>query len=134
MEKRLKFLPLSLIICAAILMVGALFSRQQEAKEQYVYEPKPGKVTFSHAKHLERVNNDCKICHHEAKEDNPAEACSDCHKKILNSTALGEAMPLSKAFHTRCITCHQQMVKEEKKAPVACKECHVKLEGEVIPE
>jgi hypothetical protein len=133
MLKEARLFTFAIKVCAVLLMIGALVYKGQEAKEKYIYDAKTGKVTFPHLKHQELTNNDCKVCHHEVTEGNPAQTCSDCHKKIVQITPLGEAMPLSKAFHTKCIACHQKMVKEEKKAPVKCQECHIKEEIEIKP-
>jgi len=136
MTKRLRFYSILLIFP---LITGALFllafsnQEQPQSEEQYIYETKIGKVTFSHLKHQERIEKDCQICHHEVSQEKPAEACSNCHKKIVQITPLGEAMPLSKAFHTKCIACHQKKLNEEKKPPVKCQECHIKQEQEIKP-
>jgi hypothetical protein len=133
MLRKGRLFTISIVVSAAFLLMGTLFYKEQKIKEKYIYDAKTGKVTFSHIAHEERVNNDCQVCHHEIAGDNTAQACSDCHKLIVQITPLGEAMPLSKAFHTKCIVCHQKMVKEEKKAPVKCQDCHIKQDVEVKP-
>jgi len=53
-------------VAVAILVVvaaGSLFAEEKKAPDQLVYEAKPGKVTFPHAKHVEAVKGDCKACH-----------------------------------------------------------------------
>jgi hypothetical protein len=133
MLRKWRLFTISIVTGAAFLLMGTLFYKEQEIKEKYIYDAKTGKVTFSHIAHVDRVNNDCQICHHEVTGGNAAQACSDCHKLIVQITPIGEAMPISKAFHTKCIVCHQKMVKEDKKAPVKCQDCHIKQNIEVKP-
>lgn len=134
MERKLRFYSfLFPFIAAALLFFTFIYQEQKQTKEQYIYETNIGKVTFSHLKHQERVENNCQFCHHEVTQENLSEACSNCHKKIVQVTPLGEAMPLSNAFHTKCIACHQKKLKEEKKPPVKCQDCHIKQEQEIKP-
>ena len=121
-------------LIAGVLLMVSFLSNPQQTKEQYVYEPSLGKVTFSHLKHQERLKTDCQTCHHESCQETPPEACSNCHKKIVQIMPLGEAITLSNAFHTRCIGCHQDKLKEDLKPPVKCQECHIKQEEKIKPD
>jgi c(7)-type cytochrome triheme protein len=48
---------------AFALTMGAMLAEDKKPPAQLTYEAKPGPVTFDHAKHVERVKNDCKTCH-----------------------------------------------------------------------
>ena len=72
---------------------------------------KMGAITFSHAKHAEKVA-DCTACHHKGVD---AGTCSSCH-------GVDSAAPQAKkAFHDQCKGCHK-----DQGGPTKCKECHVK--------
>lgn len=51
---------LSLILVCAVALLSA---QQKKQPEKLVFNTKFGNVTFLHAKHTERVNGDCKVCH-----------------------------------------------------------------------
>jgi c(7)-type cytochrome triheme protein len=89
-------------------------SQAQDKKppETLVFESKMGNVTFHHAKHIERVKNDCTACHekvfpqakaplnykekmHQVAEANKT-SCAHCH------VAGGMAF----ATKGKCNTCH----------------------------
>lgn len=88
---------------------------------------RPGAI-FDHDDHNEKADleDDCSICHHvyENKKLVPDESsedsmCNECH--TLKSTSQN-SVPLRKAFHNRCKTCHFK----SNKGPVLCGECHTK--------
>jgi len=83
-------------------------------------------VPFVHDMHNAMAEiDDCAVCHHvyedgvlmeyETSEDQP---CSDCHPVDPQDGELG----LMRAFHKRCITCHDRV----DKGPLTCGGCHVK--------
>jgi c(7)-type cytochrome triheme protein len=95
------------------LLTGLAMLAQQKPPEKLVFNAKQGNVTFDHAAHVKRANNDCKVCHEKlfqqsAKEPlnyktgihKPAEAaktsCGACH------------MPGGAAFESKgnCAKCH----------------------------
>jgi len=51
---------LSLILVCAVALLSA---QQKKQPEKLVFNTKFGNVTFLHAKHTERANGDCKVCH-----------------------------------------------------------------------
>ncbi|MFW5487316.1 MAG: acidic tetraheme cytochrome c3 TmcA [Desulfovibrio sp.] len=81
---------------------------------------------FNHDQHMELAEDNCTVCHHvykdgklvegESSEDVP---CSECHK--LQPTK-DNSMPLQKAYHKNCISCHEA----KGKGPVMCGQCHTK--------
>lgn len=98
---------------AALLVFGVVaVGQEKKAPDKLVFESKMGKVTYDHAKHLERAKGDCKVCHDKlftqsrapinfkAGMHKPAEAkkiaCAACH-------VAGGA-----AFETKgnCVKCH----------------------------
>lgn len=85
-------------------------------------------VKFNHDKHFETI--DCDRCHHvyDEKGNNiggdEGQACSECHS--LSSTE-ENAVPLVRAFHIQCKTCHEDLLAGgEKSGPVMCGQCHVR--------
>jgi len=83
-------------------------------------------VPFVHDLHNAMAEiDDCAVCHHvyedgvlqeyETSEDQPCSACHPVHPQD------GE-LSLMRAFHKRCITCHDQT----DKGPLTCGGCHVK--------
>lgn len=68
-------------------------------------------LKFTHEKHMEIAEGDCKKCHHFSGDKTPP--CSACH-------AEGKiAVNLKEAYHGLCIKCHKEMA-----GPVSCKDCH----------
>ena len=83
---------------------------------------------YDHDTHNEENGlDDCAVCHHlyeggkliegESSED---QYCSDCHG--IKPTK-ENSVPLTKAYHLRCKSCHE----ENWKGPVLCGECHIKV-------
>lgn len=50
-----------LVIALTLGVLGSLSA--QKAPEKVTFQSKMGAVTFDHAAHLKRANNDCKTCH-----------------------------------------------------------------------
>ncbi|MEW5978598.1 MAG: c(7)-type cytochrome triheme domain-containing protein [Acidobacteriota bacterium] len=110
------------LVVLAVLMGGlaglsvAGFSQESKKKPpaQIVFEAKLGKVTFDHAKHVEREKNDCKVCHDKLFPQS---------KAPLN---FGKGMHKpAEAAKTSCAACHVADGKAfESKGN--CKKCHVK--------
>jgi predicted CXXCH cytochrome family protein len=105
--KRL-FLGLSLFIMAGILCYGQdLIIIDKIAR---LYPP----FKFTHEKHMEISEGDCKKCHHFSGEKTPP--CSACHTKDGKGNI---KVPLREAYHGLCIRCHKDMA-----GPTSCKDCH----------
>ena len=92
-------------------------------------------VTFPHKAHTELT--DCVTCHHtqegltaDTVADATIEKCASCHAEPEDAaTPKCTEMSLSKnPFHSGCINCHKDALKEnaEAKAPTKCAECHPK--------
>jgi c(7)-type cytochrome triheme protein len=48
---------------AFALATGAIVAEDKKPPEKVTYDAKPGPVTFDHAKHVEKLEKDCKACH-----------------------------------------------------------------------
>jgi c(7)-type cytochrome triheme protein len=51
------------LLVAGFLVAALLGIAADKPPEKLVFESKMGNVTFQHAKHAERVKNDCAACH-----------------------------------------------------------------------
>ena len=90
------------------------------------FDTKIGVVTFMHQKHADLSFTECTTCHHtfKAEPGETAKPCHECHNKDS-----ADAPAAKKAFHTRCIGCHEYTVSQGDTAgPLKkkCKLCHVK--------
>jgi hypothetical protein len=94
------------------------------AKDVIEFNPKYGKVTFTHKKHVEALQNDCLKCHHTWKKgETSGKGCNDCHK----AKAEGKTISGKDAFHKKCKGCHDEAKKANKPTgPTSCTKCHVK--------
>jgi len=93
------------------------------------FDTKLGVVTFSHQKHADLSFTECKSCHHTLKGEagESIKPCHECHTKKAKKGA--ESPTAKKAFHTRCIGCHEYTAeKGEQSGPLKkkCSLCHVK--------
>lgn len=118
------FGALAILLSAAPALPQANMTVVQE--EAFRDDQRPPAV-FKHDGHnVEAGLYDCSVCHHVYKNGEKLEAimsvdkeCSDCH-----GLKAGEenSMPLRKAYHTQCLSCHR----DRGKGPLGCGECHVK--------
>ena len=92
-------------------------------------------VAFEHKKHFTDHKVECAKCHHTQKDlkagaDVDVKKCSECHAKPekAETPKCSEAAEKKNPYHINCIGCHKDEVKKAatSKAPVKCKECHVK--------
>jgi len=152
-------LSVGIVFCGVALVATA-----QDAKEKEGYlsvpigtiELKPPEavaavknpVEFPHSRHF--VYN-CKECHHAWNLDARLQTCttSECHdlvktpKKESGAAAVADIQYFKKAFHQKCIGCHQEIKKQntamekslrfsdkkltlQKSGPTGCIECHPK--------
>lgn len=131
------------VVLGATLLIAPAFTSQLLAQETpepqgpdtVLYQPPRGDVTFTHAKHAKLT--ECVSCHHESKPEQPRKAtnakekCSSCH-----TTPAAEPMKttLRRAYHDTankagiCYDCHNKEVAAGKPVPVACNDCHKKVE------
>jgi len=85
-----------------------------EPPEVVEYEPRYGRVTFTHMMHAEDYEIDCGACHHEDMEGGMSK-CTNCHE------------PPKEVLHKNCQGCHKKLKNEGKETgPVKCRECHIK--------
>lgn len=104
---------------AAAALLGAVWltsslSQAQDKKppETIVFETKMGNVTFQHAKHIERVDNDCTACHTKLFPQSraPLEFKAKMHQtaEAAKTSCAGCHHPGGMAFATKgkCKTCH----------------------------
>jgi len=104
----------ALVVC--LLSLGLLtFSEVEAATEppdELVFESKLGDVTFDHAKHVERAEKDCEVCHDKLFPQSraPLNFKAGMHKPAeKNQTSCGAChSPEGEAFETKgnCKTCH----------------------------
>jgi c(7)-type cytochrome triheme protein len=108
MQRLFSFLVVS-FLAAALLGIAA----DKTPPKELVFKATMGKVTFQHAKHIERAKNDCKVCHdklfqqsataplnykaamHKTAETNKT-ACAACH--VAGGTSF--------ASTGNCVKCH----------------------------
>lgn len=120
------------IITLFVLCVGNVTAQEltiPQDKEVIEFEGRIGNVTFAHKKHAELSITQCTTCHHKhLPADTVVKPCHECH---LHKS--GKVPKTKKAFHARCIGCHEYTVAGGQPAgPVKkrCLLCHVKPETE----
>jgi len=124
------------IMATLVIMIAApqLLTAQSETilinnKSVFKKENRPA-VSFAHINHMDLEDVSCTDCHHryengenvldpdELTEENISTiVCSSCHKKKSE---------LEKAYHHRCIGCHDNLKKGKTAGPRMCGECHKK--------
>ena len=123
--KNLCFVLFSLFTCN-VMAVELIIP---DDKAVILFDTKLGIVTFAHQKHAELSITECTLCHHKIQpEDTAVKPCHDCHKHDAKTK---DVLKTSKAFHTRCIGCHEYTAAGGQNAgPLKkkCKLCHVKPE------
>jgi c(7)-type cytochrome triheme protein len=101
-------------VLVGLLLVVALVALAADAPKTMVFESKMGNVTFDHAKHGERVKNDCKACHDKLFTQSKAPLN---YKAAMHKTA--------EAAKTSCAGCHHAGGAAFE-AKGNCNKCHVK--------
>ncbi len=112
-----------------VLHAGLAFSQadmQVLSEESFPDDQRPPAV-FVHDEHNAQAEvYDCSVCHHVYEDGQKVEGamsvgqeCSDCH---LVQAGSGNQVDLLSAYHTQCLSCHQ----DKRKGPLACGQCHVK--------
>jgi hypothetical protein len=105
MRSRIQILMTLLAMCiGAARATGATIP---DDKAVIPFETRLGIVTFQHGMHAGLSIAECITCHHTWEGSGPVKACHECH---ANKDA--EAPAAKKAFHTRCIGCHEYTVAE----------------------
>ncbi len=124
--KRLLLIPCLALaaLCFSHLALGQEGMKELKP-EAYKTRQRPPAV-FKHDEHNQKAKvEECIRCHHgveNGKRSNTVSSegtpCADCHKvKPTDGTT-----PLTKAYHSQCIGCHQKL----QKGPLACGQCHIK--------
>jgi len=124
MQKKLFFATLLLMFLSN--GMAAEFTIPED-KAVIQFQTKLGIVTFAHQKHSGLSIAECTTCHHKIQpEDTVVKPCHECHKHDAKSK---DVLKTSKAFHTRCIGCHEYTAAGGQNAgPLKkkCKLCHIK--------
>lgn len=84
------------LLVASFLVAALLGIAADKPSEKLVFESKMGKITFQHAKHAERVKNDCKVCHDKLFQQSAKAPLN--YKAAMHKTA--------EAGKTSCGACH----------------------------
>ncbi|HYA15939.1 MAG TPA: c(7)-type cytochrome triheme domain-containing protein [Bryobacteraceae bacterium] len=109
----MRFLTLLLLTLALAAGIESLLA--QKPPEKVVFQSKMGNVTFDHAAHAKRANNDCKRCHDKLFKQSSTEPIN--FKANMHKTA--------EAAKTSCGACHTPGgASFETKGN--CAKCHVK--------
>jgi c(7)-type cytochrome triheme protein len=109
----MRSLTLLLLALATALAFNVLLLAQK-APETIVFPTKMGNVTFNHAAHAKKANEDCKACHDKLF---PQSKAAINYKGAMHKTA--------EAAHTACAGCHYAGGPSfESKGN--CGKCHVK--------
>ncbi len=133
--KRLLLMGSVVIVC---LMASPLLLLAEKAKDEapkFFYIESPfyqGKrleppVELTHLKHVEDHGLSCVDCHHEYKEGEPVQKCSECHKAEKTDEV---GVTMKEALHANCRGCHRELAKSnpETSAPYTCSSCHSQID------
>ncbi len=102
-----------LMLCLPAIALGIL--AQQTPPDKLVFNTKQGNVTFDHAGHVKRANNDCKVCHDKLFQQSKTAPLN--YKPSIHKTA--------ETSKTSCGACHAPGgTAFESKGN--CNKCHVK--------
>ena len=113
MKKRLALVAVMAVVVGTF-AAGMYFAEEKAPPKEIVFETKNGPVTFDHAKHAERVSNDCKTCHPAVFKQEKGDLG---YKAGMHKTA--------EAAKSSCAACHVAGGKAfESKAN--CAKCHAK--------
>lgn len=121
MKKIATLLAVVFAVVAAFTYAKALDTGPEVISIDKIQEKK-APVEFKHREHQNRVNQDCKVCHHATEEGAQPQGCIECHKK----EAAGDVPDFKKALHNSCKDCHKKEAAAGKPAPTKCNECHPK--------
>lgn len=116
----------SLVLCLCLLLLSAVALAQKKPEATYTLKLEDAKlapVTFPHATHAEKLNLDCKTCHHKEADLQNVQVCTSCH--LVKEAKAGAAIAKD-AYHKTCVECHKKELAQGKKTPTKCAECHKK--------
>lgn len=105
---------IAMIACVCLMAAAVVLAGEAEAPAEMVFEAKTGNVTFDHAGHAAKANDDCTVCHDKLfkKERGDLNFKKGMHK------------PAEKA-KISCGACHHAGG-EAFETKGNCKKCHVK--------
>lgn len=127
MKKTVTMLCLLTLVMAAV--AAAVYAL--EPPEEVTIDAAVSKTTavvFPHAKHVKKLNGDCRGCHHKdealsAEANVKVQHCSKCHlDPEANMPGMREVSLKKNPFHMICVECHL----DEGAGPNTCDDCHVK--------
>ena len=103
------------LIALSVICSLSLMAQPKTPPAKLVFEAKMGKVTYDHAAHAKRANDDCKVCHDKLWPQDAKAPLN--YKAAMHKTA--------EAGKTACAACHVAGGKSfESKAN--CAKCHKK--------
>lgn len=130
MEAFMRVTVYALIVMGTLLCLSLGYSQDDASRlhhEELGKHQRPP-ARFNHDQHIDLIH--CDRCHHEYDENgnnvggDEGRACSDCHSVLATAE---NPIPLVKAFHIQCKTCHGNLLaKGERSGPVMCGQCHVR--------
>ena len=126
MNKNLLVTLTLITIFMGAFIILPIIRAQEKAQESYIFEAKPGNVTFAHWKHQTDLKIDCGSCHHKTEPGATPKACATCHKRGVTTVPEGEPPTMKNAAHNLCRECHKEKAATGVKAPTKCLECHIK--------
>ena len=104
------------LFCASLINQTAFAADKKGSPTIKLAGKKADPVTFSHARHQERLN-DCKICHNNFKQEPGA---------IQAAISAGD-LKSKQVMNKTCLKCHRKKTSTGKKqGPTSCKACHKK--------
>ncbi len=125
----MKFKTIMLALAGLFFFLSFAFSQDEQLildhKEIGVHQ-RP-LTHLNHEKHMEII--DCNRCHHEYDKNGnnigeDGQSCSECHSQVESTE---NPVPLLKAFHILCKSCHEKRLSNGKTSgPVMCGQCHKK--------
>ena len=116
MTTGLKLMLAAILAAYAVLALLSRSHARETAQATGFVEVLP--VTFAHADHVEQ---NCLVCHHNARDETGDGLCIDCHLRDAKVAPL-----LEKQFHGLCMGCHEEKRQAgEKSGPLRrCIDCH----------
>ncbi len=112
----MKFL-VAFVSCILLVLALGAFAQEATAPDELVFDSAMGNVTFSHANHVERAENNCETCHTKLfpqSSDEPLNFKAGMHKPAISAKE-------------SCGACHNPDGPGFDASNTAnCKNCHVK--------
>ncbi len=117
-ERTIAYCLAAVMLVVGVVCYAAFPPKNPDEPIRIMLKSTGGNVLFDHKEHFHESGYGfaCDECHHDIENegDKPA-ACGTCH--LVDDDE--DAIKRSDAFHTQCITCH-----DEGGGPVECAQCH----------